>query len=70
MRNTTDIWFAAYLLLKDIKVEKFEVVARGKGKYFFDITDEAWQQHKLDFNNNSELVNYKSATERLKDLLY
>lgn len=69
MKQTTDIWFSAFLMLKGIKVEKFETLSRGKGKYFFNMNDADWQKYKLEFNN-SELVKYKTAIEQLKDLLY
>lgn len=69
MKNTTDLFFSAFLLIKGIKVEKFEVISRGKGRYFFNLSDEDWGNLKLEFNNG-ELVRYKTAIEQLKDLTY
>lgn len=69
MKYTTDLWFSSFLLLKNIKIDKYEVISRGKGKYFFNLSDEDWQKYKLEFNN-SEVVKYKSTFEQLKDLVY
>lgn len=69
LKSSSDIWFCSFLMLKDIKIEKFEVISRGKGKYFFNLSEEEWMKYKLEFNN-SELVKYKTLVEQLKDLLY
>jgi hypothetical protein len=70
LKSSTDLWFSAFLLLKGIKVEKFEIISRGKGRYFFKISDEDWSSLKLEFNNNNDLIRFKTAIEQLKDLLY
>jgi len=69
MKSGTDLWFSAFLMSKDIKIAKYEVISRGKGRYFFDITDDEWTKYKLEFNN-SDLIKYKTLIEQLKDLLY
>jgi len=69
-KSSTDLWFCSYLMLKGFKVAKYEVISRGKGKYFFAISDEDWSKYKLDFNNEDELNKYKTFIEQLKDLLY
>jgi len=69
MKSGTDLWFSAFLMSKDIKIAKYEVISRGKGRYFFDITDDEWTKYKLEFNN-SGLIKYKTLIEQLKDLLY
>lgn len=69
MKNTTDLWFSAFLMLRNVKLEKYDVISKGKGRYYFDISDEAWVTYKLEFNN-SDVVKYKTLIEQLKDLLY
>lgn len=69
LKSSSDLWFSAYLMLKGIKLERYEIIGRGKGKYFFDLSDSEWVAHKLSFNN-SELVKYKTLIEQLKDLLF
>lgn len=69
LKSSSDLWFSAFLQLKGIRVEKFEVISRGKGRYFFDLTDDQWNFYKLEFNN-SDIVRYKISIEQLKDLLY
>lgn len=69
MKSSTDIWYSSFLMLKGFKLIKYEVVSRGKGKYFFNISDDEWVKYKLEFNN-SELIKYKTNIEQLKDLLF
>ena len=70
MIETTDIWFATYIIeVKGIQLEDYTVISRGKGKFKFKITPEELKQLKLDFIN-SETSKVKQGQERLKDLLY
>jgi len=70
MIETTDIWFATYIIeVKGIQLEDYIVLSRGKGKFKFNIDQEKLKQLKLDFIN-SETSKVKQGQERLKDLLY
>lgn len=70
MIETTDIWFATYIIeVKNIPLSDYAVLSRGKGKFIFDITSEELKKLKLDFIN-SETSKVKQGQERLKDLLY
>lgn len=69
MLSSTDLWFCAFLVSKGHNVTKFDVIARGKAKYYFNISDDEWKKLKLEFNN-SELANFKMLIDKLKDLSY
>lgn len=69
MKNTTDVWFAAFLMKQGIKMEKYEVISRGKVCCFFNVSDEKWNQLKLDFNN-SDISEYKALIGKVRDLGY
>lgn len=67
--ETTDIWFASYLLYKGYVLTDFDVIHRGKGKYKFEITEEQWKELKLEFSS-SETNAIKSHHLSLKDMTY
>ena len=69
LKNSTDIWFCAYLQLQGIKLAKYDVEGRGKVRCYYDVTDDEWKQLRLDFNN-SDVSRYKTAVESIKDLAY
>lgn len=68
-RETTDLFFAAYLVVKGFKVVDFIKVMPRKGKFIFEIKDEEYKTLKLDFTQ-SEVSKIKQTIEELKDLLY
>lgn len=69
MQSSTDIWFTAFLMFKGVKMSKYEKIASKKGRYYFDLTDEQWNQYKLEFNN-SDLIKFKGLVEQVKDLVH
>lgn len=69
MRFSSDIWFCSYLMLKNYKLSKYEIISKNKIKCYFEITNEEWEEHKLKFHN-SELSQYKGMFEKIKDLLF
>lgn len=69
MLNTTDIWFTAYLMHRGYKIAKYDVIGKGKARCHFEISEEDWNQLKLDFNN-SDLIKFKGLIEQVKDLAY
>jgi len=69
LKETTDVWFSAFLMHKGYKIDVYEVVTRGKVKCKFNISQEDWQKLKLEFNN-SELIKFKALIDQLKDLAY
>ena len=46
-----------------------EKIGYKKGKYYFDLNDEEWNNLKLEFNN-SELIKFKGLVEQVKDLVH
>lgn len=69
MKESTDVWFIAFLMSNGIKIESYVVLNNKKVKCFFKLTEEQWKEYKLKFNN-SELVKYKTLIEQIKDLGY
>lgn len=69
LKSSTDIWFCAYLQLKGVKLNNYQVISKGKVRCFFNVSDEEWQKQRVDFNN-SELSRYKILVEQIKDLAY
>lgn len=69
MKNTTDIWFGSFLLSKGHNVKDYDIIKKGKGRYYFDLTDDEWKELKLEFgaSNISELKAYHT---KLKDFVY
>lgn len=68
-KGSTDIWFSSFLTLKGYKVCHFDVIARGKVNYYFELTEEEWKQLKLEFND-SEYSKFKQIQESLKDMAF
>jgi len=69
MKESTDVWFIAYLMHKNYKIDDYVVLPNRRVKCKFNLTDEQWQKNKLEFNN-SELVKFKTLIEQIKDLCY
>lgn len=69
MKNSTDIWFCAFLKVKGIKLESYEVISRGKVRCEYDLTDKEWQALRLEYNNSS-LSAFRNAVESIKDLAF
>lgn len=67
IKNTTDIWFAAFLMMRGEKLANYSVISRGKVSCIFNLTEEQWQKYKIEFNN-SEFVEFKTKVEQIKDL--
>lgn len=67
--STTDIWFSAFLQANGYKLTKFDIISRGKGRYYFEISEDDWKQKKIEFNH-SDLMKYKYLIESLKDLVF
>lgn len=69
LKNTTDVWFIAFLMNKGHQITKYEVISRGKISCYFNINDNDWRDLKLEFNN-SELIKFKALIQQIKDLGY
>lgn len=67
--RSSDLWFIAFLLHKNHQIKSYTVVSKGKISCEFDISREAWQNLKLEFNN-SDISSYKATIEKIKDLAY
>lgn len=69
LKSSSDIWFVAFLMLKNEKINNYTTIGRGKVKCFFDLSDETWQKYKLEFNN-SDYIKFKGLVEQVKDLSF
>jgi len=70
MKSTTDIWFASFLIeLRGYKLHDYHVIARGRGRFNFKISDEDWKREKMLFMQ-SDVSKLKQGQEKLKDLLF
>ena len=67
--ETKDIDFSAFLRMNDFPLADYQVLSRGKGIFYFKMTQEEWKKMKLKFSvsAHSELKRFKLD---LKDLLY
>lgn len=69
-KGTTDLWFAAYLMLReDIYPERWEKSANGRIRYFYKISDEDWQDYKRKCAID-DITNMKFTIEKLKDMSF
>ena len=69
MKETTDVWFAAYLVSQGHPIISYDVIHRGKVKCKFQVTEEQWRGYKTEFMQ-SELSKFKGIIEQIKDLGY
>ena len=69
MQRTKDIKFCAYLRIKGINPSEVERLARGRGCFLYEMSEEDWQKHKIDFNS-SPYLDYANAINAIKDLCY
>ena len=69
LKNSTDVWFCAYLQLKGYKIVRYETIIRGKVRLYFDVSDTDWQNYKLDFSN-SDFSTLKHLIDKIKDLAF
>ena len=69
MKGSTDIWFTSFLLSKGYSVTDFELLAKHKGNYKFNISDEDWKKLKLEYIS-SDIKKLEELHKQLKDLLY
>lgn len=69
LKNSSDVWFVAFLMHNNCSIVKFDVMERGRVRCYFNLDEKEWQDYKLEFNN-SEIIQYKSLIERIKDLAF
>lgn len=69
LKNSSDVWFIAFLIHKNCSIIKYDVMDRGRVRCYFELSDTEWQDYKLEFNN-SEIIKYKGLIERIKDLAF
>lgn len=67
LKNSSDVWFIAFLIHNGCKISKYDVIDRGRVRCYFDLSDKQWQDYKLSFNN-SEIIKFKAYIEQIKDL--
>ncbi len=69
MKQSSDVWFCAFLIKSGHKVKEYDVVDKGRVRCKFELNDEQWKKYKLEFNN-SELSEFKTIIDKLKDLAF
>ncbi len=69
MQETKNIKLVAYLRLKGKFPDKVDIIARGKAKYSFQMTDQAWAEVKQEFDR-SEFIKYAACMDAVQDLAY
>lgn len=69
MKDTTDVWFASYLVSLGHTIESFEVIGRHKGRWMFKLDEEAWKAAKIKYIS-SDVKKIEEIHKKLKDLLY
>lgn len=69
MKNSTDVWYIAFLISKGFEIKNYQIVNKGKVNCYFEIDDEAWKKIKLEFHS-SEISKFKAIIEKIKDLAY
>lgn len=69
LKNSSDVWFVAFLMHKSCAIVKYDVMERGRVRCYFALSEKEWQDYKLEFNN-SEIIKYKATIEQIKDLGY
>lgn len=67
--ETTDIWFASWLHSRNYSIKDFNKLARNKGAYVFEISEDDWKKEKIAFSNSS-ISRIKSSYTAVRDLLY
>jgi hypothetical protein len=67
MKETTDLWFMAFLVFKGHKIIKFEMLNTNKLKCYFDLQNEDWIKIRTEFVN-SEQMKFKMYIEQIKEL--
>jgi len=68
-KDTKNIKFVAYLRFKNIQISKIERIARGKARYWFDLSEEEWLKLKLQFDNSPEFK-YAQCLDAVVDLAH
>lgn len=68
MKSTSDVWFSAFLMHENIKLESYEKLG-NKVTCYFNLSDEQWKDLKLKFHN-SEISKFKGYIEKIKDLAH
>ena len=66
MKESTDLWFIAYIISKGQSVEKYEILPVKKIKCYFKIDNEEWDKLKVEYFN-SEILKFKKVIDRVKE---
>lgn len=69
LKVSSDVWFCAFLIKKGLKIKEYDVIDKGRVRCKFDVTEDEWKKYKLEFNN-SELSEFKTIIDKLKDLAF
>jgi hypothetical protein len=70
MMVTKDIWFIAFLELKNYNYVDYKKNKHSnKAEFQYDMTEEQWTELKKEFGK-SDISKVKYIQERIKDLIY
>lgn len=69
LKVSSDVWFCAFLIKKGLKIKEYDVIDKGRVRCKFDVSEDEWKKYKLEFNN-SELSEFKTIIDKLKDLAF
>lgn len=69
LQSSTDLWFCSFVIMKGFQLAQYDLIGKGKARYYFDMSETEWKELKLEFNN-SDFSKFKQIQESLKDLGY
>lgn len=70
MKNTTDLWFASFLMLrKGISPDAWTRQEKGHIRFHYKLTEEQWAAFKKEAIND-DITEIKYIVEKLKDLSF
>lgn len=69
MKSTTDIWFITFLKMEGYEIANYEVLAKNKGIFYFEISNAKWKELKLKCDK-SLISTIKTTQLTIKDLLH
>ena len=68
MKFTTDLWFAVFLIISNVKLNSFENIDARRGRFFFEISDNDWRDMKVKYLR-SQVKLIREKMEELKSLV-
>lgn len=69
LKTSSDVWFCAFLMKKGVQIKEYDIIDKGRVRCKFELSEDDWKKFKLEFNN-SELSEFKTIIDKLKDLAF